>query len=88
MVRYGRQITRLLWSEQLGGEDPPQQRIPRAIDAWFAYMAWEIMRAALRGLALWWYEHQHVPREQVVATAMNAVWIGFERMLAGEIWQP
>ena len=137
---------RLLWREQLGGEDPPARRIPRAIDAWFAYveahpyawrmlfrdttgepevraihdevvaqsraavmplflrergiedaaavetealdMAWEVMRAVLQGLALWWYEHRHVPREQVVATAMNALWIGFERVLAGEAWQP
>jgi AcrR family transcriptional regulator len=51
-------------------------------------MAWEVMRAVLQGLALWWYEHRHVPREQVVATAMNALWIGFERVLAGEVWQP
>jgi AcrR family transcriptional regulator len=137
---------RLLWREQLLGAEPPEQRIPRAIDAWFAYvethpyawrmlfrdttgepevqaiheeviarsraaimplflrergiedatetdsetlaMAWEVMRAALQGLALWWYEHQHVPRAQVVATAMNGLWIGFERVLAGESWQP
>jgi hypothetical protein len=51
-------------------------------------MAWEVMRAVLQGLALWWYEHQQVPRAQVVATAMNALWIGFERVLAGEAWQP
>jgi AcrR family transcriptional regulator len=137
---------RLLWREQLAGDDPPALRIPRAIDAWFAYveahpyawrmlfrdttgepavraihdeviaqsraavmplflrergiedvaaaetealdMAWEVMRAVLQGLALWWYEHRHVPREQVVATAMNALWIGFERVLAGEVWRP
>ena len=136
---------RLLWSEQLRGEDPPARRISRAIDAWFAYveahpyawrmlfrettgdpevravheeviaqsraavmplflrergidepasadadaleMAWEVMRAVLQGLALWWYEHRDVPRAQVVATAMNALWIGFERVLSGETWQ-
>ena len=154
---------RLLWREQLAGEEPPAQRISRAIDAWFAYveahpyawrmlfrdttgepevraaheqviaqsraavmplflrereraaadagapaedpasehtkdaggaptedleMAWEVMRAAMQGLALWWYEHRQVPRERVVATAMNALWIGFERVLGGEVWRP
>jgi AcrR family transcriptional regulator len=51
-------------------------------------MVWEIFRAVLQGLALWWYEHQHVPREQVVATAMNALWIGFDRARGGEAWTP
>jgi AcrR family transcriptional regulator len=51
-------------------------------------MAWEVMRAVLQGLALWWYEHQHVPREQVVAVAMNSLWIGFDRVRRGEVWQP
>jgi len=50
-------------------------------------MLWEIVRAVLQGLALWWHEHQHVPREQVVATAMNALWIGFERARGGEVWR-
>jgi len=134
-----------LWREQLAGDDPAEQRIPRAIDAWFEYveahpyawrmlfrdttgepdvqvahsdvmaqsraaitplflaqpgvgelvgadgdaldMAWEVMRAVLQGLALWWYEHRHVPRAQVVATAMNALWIGFERLQRGESWE-
>jgi hypothetical protein len=31
-------------------------------------------------------EHQHVPRERIVATAMNALWIGYEQVLAGELW--
>jgi AcrR family transcriptional regulator len=137
---------RALWREQLAGEEPAEQRIPRAIDAWFAYveqhpyawrmlfrdttgeadvqaeheqviarsaaaitplflaqpgvgelvgedrdaleMAWVTMRGVLQGLAMWWYEHKHVPREQVVASAMNALWIGFERLSRGERWEP
>lgn len=137
---------RALWSEQLAGEDPPERRIPRAIEAWFAYveshpyawrmlfqdtsgdpevradheavvarsrelvmplfqreagseniagadsvaleMAWEVMRGVLQGLALWWYDRRAVPRERVVATAVNALWLGFERVRAGETWQP
>jgi AcrR family transcriptional regulator len=51
-------------------------------------MVWEVFRAVLQGLALWWYEHPHVPRERVVATAMNAIWIGFERARRGETWSP
>jgi AcrR family transcriptional regulator len=51
-------------------------------------MAWVVMRGVLQGLAMWWSEHPRVPREQVVATAMNALWIGFERVAAGEAWLP
>lgn len=50
-------------------------------------MAYETIRSVLQGLALWWHDHQHIPREQVVATAMNAVWLGFERVRGGERWQ-
>jgi AcrR family transcriptional regulator len=137
---------RAIWRENMTGDEPPEQRLPKALDAWFGYvqthpyawrmlfrdtsgdpdvqaihrdvaaqsraallpllarepgaetiagsdgpealdMVWEILRAVLQGLALWWYEHQHVPREQVVATAMNALWIGFDRARYGETWQ-
>ena len=49
-------------------------------------MAWVVLRGVLQGLAMWWHEHPDVPREQVVATAMNALWIGFERAQRGEAW--
>lgn len=49
-------------------------------------MAWIVMRGVLQGLAMWWYEHPGVPRERVVATAMNALWVGWERTQAGEGW--
>jgi AcrR family transcriptional regulator len=138
---------REIWQESAAEDAAPEQRLPRALDAWFGYvqthpyawrmlfrdttgdpevqaihaevsaqsraallpllagepgaetiagtrnhesidMVWEILRGVLQGLALWWYEHQHVPREQVVATAMNALWVGFERAVQGETWQP
>ena len=111
---------REVWREHLAGDDPLAQRMPRAFDAWFAYlrdpplrgapalrrhhrrprgpgppprgpgaqprdglpflarepgaeriagsadaeamdMAWEVFRAVLQGLALWWNEHPRRP---------------------------
>jgi AcrR family transcriptional regulator len=49
-------------------------------------MAAEVMRSALTGLAIWWIDHPEVPRERVVETAVNALWIGFERVRSGERW--
>jgi AcrR family transcriptional regulator len=128
-----------MWREYLSGDEPAEQRIPRALDAWARYveehpyatrmfflettgdpearrihqevqgqaraalgailgrepgaeniagsadeealeMAAEVIRAGLTGLAIWWQEHPHVPRERIVATAVNAVWLGFERV--------
>lgn len=42
-------------------------------------MAAEVMRAGLTGLAIWWNDHPHVPRERIVATAVNVMWVGLER---------
>ena len=42
--------------------------------------------AGLTGLAIWWIDHPEVPRERIVETAINAVWIGFERVRSGESW--
>ena len=133
-----------MWRDGLAGDEPAEQRIPRALDAWARYveehpyaprmffhettgvpeirviheevqtqaraalgailgsqegaqniagsadealeMAAEVIRAGLTGLALWWSDHPHVKREQVVATAVNALWIGFERVRQGEAY--
>jgi AcrR family transcriptional regulator len=50
-------------------------------------MVWVVLRGVLQGLAVWWSEHPDVPRERIVATAMNSLWIGFERAQRGEGWQ-
>jgi AcrR family transcriptional regulator len=135
-----------MWRESLGGDDPAEQRIARALEAWATYveshpyaprmlfhettgdpdvqaihrevqaqslaalgailgrepgsdhvagsadplaleMAAEVIRAGLTGLALWWSEHPEVPRERIVATAINVLWIGFERARRGEVWR-
>jgi AcrR family transcriptional regulator len=131
-----------LWREQLAGDEPAEERIPRAIDAWATYvqahpyvprmfftettgdpevraihrevqaqatatlgaivgreggdgrsggrlpaeMAAEVMRAGLAGLAIWWSDHPDVPRERIVATALNVLWVGLERVRQGESW--
>jgi AcrR family transcriptional regulator len=136
---------REVWQQHFIGDDPPEQRVARSFDAWFAYiethpfagrmlfrdtigdpevdavqrdvaarsrtaimplyerepgtekalgpaaedgleMIWVVMRGVLQGLAMWWYDNRHVPRGQVVATAMNSLWIGFERVQRGEVW--
>jgi AcrR family transcriptional regulator len=51
-------------------------------------MTWVVLRGVLQGLAVWWSEHPDVPRERVVATAMNSLWIGLERAQRGEAWTP
>lgn len=68
--------------------EPGAHQIAGSQDGEALEMLWEILRAVLQGLALWWYEHQHVPRERIVATAMNALWVGFERAQQGQAWTP
>jgi AcrR family transcriptional regulator len=50
-------------------------------------MVWVVLRGVLQGLAVWWADHPEVPRERVVTTAMNSLWLGFERAQAGEEWK-
>ena len=64
-------------AERIAGADPQDLE-----------MAAEVIRAGLTGLAVWWIDHPEVPRERIVATAVNAVWIGLERLQRGEAWRP
>ena len=120
-----------MWGTHLFGDEPADDRIPRAIDAWARYvesnrdatrmyfreaagdeeaeavhkeirdqarvalgvvlgriveepraqeqleMAGEVIRAGLVGLALWWHEHPHVAREQIVETGLEVLWRGY-----------
>lgn len=50
-------------------------------------MAVELLRSAIAGLALWWYDHRDIPRERLVAAVMNALWLGLERTGRGERWR-
>lgn len=50
-------------------------------------LAWEVFRVTLQGLALWWFDHPGVARRQIVVVAMNALWLGFDRVSQGETWQ-
>jgi AcrR family transcriptional regulator len=122
-----------MWGAHLFGDEPAEERIPRAIDAWARFvednrdaarmyfreaagddeadavhkeirdqarvalgvllgrlvdeprdqeqleMAGEVIRAGLVGLAIWWHEHPHVPREDIVRTALDVLWSGYLR---------
>lgn len=65
------------------GREPNAERIAGGVDAEALEMAAEVIRAGLAGLAIWWDEHPHVPRERIVETAMNVLWVGFEQLEAG-----
>jgi AcrR family transcriptional regulator len=57
----------------IAGEDP------RSLE-----LAAEVIRSGLTGLAVWWTEHPEVTREQIVRTAVNVLWVGFERVSRGD----
>jgi AcrR family transcriptional regulator len=62
------------------GREPNAARIAGGEDPESLEMAAEVIRAGLAGLAIWWDEHPHVPRARIVETAMNVLWVGFERL--------
>jgi AcrR family transcriptional regulator len=44
------------------------------------------LTGSLRALANWWDEHRDVPRERVLAIAMEFGWLGLDRLGQGERW--
>jgi AcrR family transcriptional regulator len=66
--------------------EPGAESIAGAIAEEGLGMVWVVLRGVLQGLAIWWSENPQVPRERVVATAMNALWFGFDRVQRGEGW--
>jgi AcrR family transcriptional regulator len=66
--------------------EPGAENVAGALDRAGIEMAWVVFRGILQGLALWWVDHPEVPRERVVTTAMNALWLGLERVSGGETW--
>jgi AcrR family transcriptional regulator len=68
--------------------EPGAENVAGSVTGEGIEMVWVVLRGVLQGLAVWWSEHPEVPRERVVATAMNALWVGFERAQGGEIWGP
>jgi AcrR family transcriptional regulator len=42
------------------------------------------MRSGISGIAAWWFEHPDVPREQIRDEIVQLLWLGMQRILAGE----
>jgi AcrR family transcriptional regulator len=77
----GAQIVTLMTeeAEQLIREDP---ELRGALE-----MLAQQQIGAIQSLADWWGEHRDVPKERVIATAMDFAWVGMERVSSGERWQ-
>ncbi|HSR95046.1 MAG TPA: TetR/AcrR family transcriptional regulator [Solirubrobacterales bacterium] len=71
-----------LFTAEMGAENVAGSVVGEGIE-----MVWVVLRGVLQGLAVWWSEHPEVPRERIVATAMNSLWIGFERAQGGGAWE-
>ena len=69
----------MLLASEPGAEDIAGSGEQEALE-----MAAETIRSALTGLAMWWSDHPHVTREQIVRTAVNVVWHGLESTRLGD----
>jgi AcrR family transcriptional regulator len=67
-------IAELIAREPLG----PRSR-PAAGDPAVEMLA-QLLSGAVQSLALWWQDHQEIPRERLVDAVMDFCWIGLERL--------
>ena len=47
----------------------------------------QMLVGAMQTVANWWADHQEVPRDQIVAEAMDFAWLGLDRVARGERWR-
>jgi AcrR family transcriptional regulator len=63
----------------------PRLRLSAAIERGRANeLIAELGKSALNGMAAWWWDHPEVPREALVAIAMDVLWTGLGRLGSGE----
>lgn len=86
------------WQERLQGEaavtitarmaaDRPAEAEldPDEAEVVVAMLAQQLL-GSVQFLANWWDEHRDIPRERVLAIAMDFAWIGLDRLGRGERW--
>jgi hypothetical protein len=47
-------------------------------------MVAQMIVGSVQSLANWWHDHQDVPRQRLVAVAMELLWMGLDRLRAGQ----
>ena len=66
--------------------EPREERGDPEASAQAIEMLGQLLTGAVQSLALWWGEHEEVPRQQLVRVVMDFAWLGLERLRAGERW--
>lgn len=86
------------WQERLQGEAavtitarmaadrPPEAQLGPAEAALLIPMLAQQLLGSVQFLANWWDDHRDVPREQILATSMDFIWVGLDRLGRGERW--
>lgn len=70
----------------MSAEVPPERGSdPLGLDFATEMFARQLL-GSVQSLAVWWDQHREVPREQILAIAMEYSWMGLERVTTGERW--